>query len=124
MRAATTDTGKAGLTHDSKRGRTGGAGREDSGKLIKQIKRNVEIVSSGKDSTVTGWHGWREGREDYFQYQESGSFGRGGGAASGVRRKRRGKKSGGNKGIQAVNSLGAAIVPVREKLITELGYLK
>ena len=123
LRAATTATGEAGLSH-SPEGRTGGAGREDTGNLIKQISRNVEIVTSGKDSTITGWHGWKEGREDYFQYQESGSFGRGGGTTSGVRRKRRGSRSKNASGVPAANSLGAAIVPVREFLIRELGYLK
>ena len=124
LRAAATDNGRAGRSHDPKKGRTGGSGREDTGELIKQIKRNVEVPKGTGDVTITGWHGWSEGRKDYFKYQESGSFGRGGGTTSGVRRKRRGKKSGTNRGVPAANSLGAAIVPVREYIIRELGYLK
>lgn len=124
LRAATTQTGASGASHDPKKGRTGGAGREDSGTLIKQIKRNVEVFKSTSTTFITGWHGWREGREDYFKYQESGSFGSGGGTTSGVRRKRRGSRSKGNSGVPAANSLGAAIVPVREFLKRELGYLK
>lgn len=123
LRAATTATGASGASH-SPGGRTGGAGREDSGKLIKQIKRNVEVPKGTGDVTITGWHGWSEGREKYFIVQEMGSFGRGGGTTSGLRRKRRGGKSRNNRGVPAANSLGAAIVPVREYLIRELGYLK
>ena len=122
LRAATTATGASGASHIG--GRTGGAGREDSGKMIKAIRRNVEVFKTTGTTFITGWHGWRESREAYFVYQESGTFGRGGGTTSGLRRARRGGRSKNNSGVPAANSLGAAIIPVREFLKRELGYLK
>lgn len=106
LRAATTPSGLAGRSH-SKSGRKGGAGRDDTGTLIKNISRNVEYLRQGPDTTtVVGFHGWgtegrgKDGVISYAKYQEKGS-----------------------PTIQGANSLGLAIPPVREFLKRELGNL-
>jgi hypothetical protein len=115
LRAAVTATGAA---------RGGNPGRDKTGAMIGAIKRNVEMSSTIGDRTITGWHGWAEGRDDYFSFQEQGTKKSGGGLAKGsIPRKRQGTKGGGG-GVPAANSLGAAIVPTREKLKADLKAMK
>lgn len=116
-----------------------GPGRNKTGKMIRAIRTNVEVYKSPSTTRYTGWHGWaKDARLGYEEYQERGTRGRGqtsrtlasaGGSVN--RRKNRayghdfaGKKRGKGAGVPAANSLGAAIVPVREHLKRELRSLK
>jgi len=122
LRAAETRTGRSGKPKGRK-----GPGREVTGKLIGDIATNVETQKVTAVTTVVGWHGWRRYRPDYYEYQERGTRGRASGQLSGslkrrVKRRRAGAARG--AGVPAANSLGAAIIVVREQLKRELGRLK
>ena len=117
------------------RGRGHGPGRDDSGEMIKAIKRSVEVFKSAGMTVFTGWHGWgldEDGKRiKYYGYQEKGT-----GLGNRIKKARRetiktltrahrGQDGGNwNTGVPAANSLGAAIVIVREQLKRELGKLK
>lgn len=133
LEAATTPTGESGKSHGGGRG---GPGRNDSGAMIKRLKRNAEVARTPGITIVTGYHGWSDGGT-YDDYQEHGTKGRGGGKAAEQRaagkvyrapNKARGRVAGQKRssgaGIPAANSLGTAIVPVREFLKAELNGLK
>lgn len=130
---ATTPTGESGKSHGGGRK---GAGRNDSGAMIARLKRNVESARTPGITILTGYHGWADGGT-YDDYQENGTKGRGGGKAAEQRKagkvyrapnKARGRVAGqkrsSGRGVPAANSLGAAIVPVREFLKSELGKMK
>jgi hypothetical protein len=124
LRNATTPTGESGKSHS--KGSRKGSGREDSGAMIKALATNVETQKAGASLTkILGWHGWPKGRSEYFTYQEQGTRGRKSAQVKGsVNRKVRKSKPLNTSGVQAVNSLGAAIVSVRENLKAELGKMK
>ena len=122
LRAAITDTGLSGKPIGRK-----GSGREVSGELIRGISTNVETEKVASVTTMVAWHGWQRDRPDYFKYQEEGTKGRKSGQQPGsVNRKvkKRRKKAAPGRGIKAANSLGAAIIIVREHLKRELGGIK
>lgn len=104
-------------------GRAGGStGRNRTGALIKAIARNVETGKEATVTVVTGWHGWREERPEYYDVQERGSLGGGGHTGKGaVARKKLGTGKG---GVPAANSLGKSIIPTREKLKRDLKGLR
>lgn len=119
LRAAVTDTGKAG-------GARNGPGRDKTGKMIGAIRTNVETQKAGDATKIVGWHGWAKDRDDYFKYQEQGSKGRASGQSPiGVQRKvkKRTAKAKG-LGVPAANSLGVSIVVARENLKNKLRDLK
>lgn len=134
LRAATTKTGASGRSHVGGRK---GPGREDSGSMIQQLARNVEVFKSTAATLITGWHGWRTDRTGHIAYQERGTKGRGArndhgpDANAGVGRgKNKGKQrlAGDKKslhlGVPAANSLGLSIPTVRENLKREIAKLK
>ncbi len=127
--AAVTDYGKSRMA----RSKGKSAGRNDEGDLIKALRNNVESFKEATRSTVIGWHGWpRAGRDSYISYQERGTRQRKSAQLPGsVTRKPAkggervpGKRKAKGLGVPAVNSLGAAIIIVREELKRELGKLK
>ena len=112
--------------------RANGPGRDDTGGMIKAIARNVETYKTASVTMITGWHGWKAAGK-YYEYQEQGTRGRGGGTlasqrGSGQLARKANKKASrvaGQKnvtgmGVPAANSLGTAIIPVREFLKREL----
>lgn len=103
------------------------AGRKVTGHMINSIATNVEVQKTKTVTTMLGWHGWARGREKYIGYQENGTKGRKSGqqpdALSRKVKKRRPDAASG-RGIQAANSLGAAIIVVREQVKRELGKIK
>jgi hypothetical protein len=125
LRAAETKTGKSGKPAGRK-----SAGREVTGALINAIATNVETEKTKAVTKMVGWHGWPGGpnnREKYFAAQERGSKGRPSGQQPGSLRrkvKKRDPEAAPGRGVPAANSLGAAIVLVREQLKRELGKLK
>lgn len=123
---------------ETKKGRSGhpkgrnGAGRDVTGRMIKEIIRNVEVSKTRSQTLIVGYHGWKQDRESYISYQEQGTHGRGGDreANSGVNRRKNtrkkyapGQRRATGRGVPAANSLGQAIVPVREFLKTEIGRI-
>lgn len=105
-------------------GRPGGStGRNQSGAFIKALKRNVEVVKTASTTVFTGWHGWAKAHPEYFDAQERGSRSNGGHKAAGAITRRK-LKRGGAGGVPAANSLGFAIVFVREKLKADLARLR
>ena len=95
---AETPTGRSGRGRNP--GGRRGPGRDDTGTLIDSLDTNVETFKSGDATQVTGWHGWPlDDRVNYARFQEKS------------------KKYG-------VNSLGHAIIPVREFLKKKLKELK
>jgi hypothetical protein len=125
LRAATTPTGESGKSH-TKGGRKG-PGREDTGAMINALATNVETQKAGASLTkILGWHGWPKERPEYLTYQEQGTKGRKSAQVKASVNRKVQKRAKGTRGtgIQAVNSLGAAIVSVRENLKTELGKMK
>lgn len=126
LRAAKTRTGSAGGTH-TKGARAGGSGRDDTGKLINALKTNVEDQRTAAVTKYVAWHGWDKDREDYFKYQEQGSKGRPSAQPKktknqlgSVKRRVRGLDPKNTSGVPAANSLGAAIINVRESLKADL----
>ena len=123
LRAATTKTGLSGRPAGRK-----GPGREVTGDMINSIRTQVETLTVGKSSLVTGWHGW-PGGDDYFGYQEIGTRGR---TASGKSRAQARRKLGADYGssghvgggIKPANSLGSSIIKVREHLKAEIRRIK
>ena len=122
LRAAETKTGRSGRPKGRK-----GPGREVTGHLINDLATNVETQKVTAVTNIVGWHGWRRHRPDYYEYQERGTKGRRSAQLSGSL-KRKVKKRRDNAarglGVPAANSLGAAIIVVREHLKRELGKLK
>jgi len=102
--------GKAGSANNG----GGSAGRNKTGNMIRALKTNVEVVKTKHLTRVTGWHGWQEEQDDYFVYQEKGTRGQDAGTSTADRRALTGK--GGNRGIEAANSLGAGILIAREEI--------
>lgn len=100
LRAATTAYGLSGRGKNP--GGRNGPGRDDTGNMIKAIKRSVEVLKTASITVITGFHGWSTEGRGYITAQEKG----------------------GANGIPAANSLGHAIVPVREFLKKELKGLK
>lgn len=124
LRKATTKTGLSGKSHVGGRN---GPGRDDSGDMIAQIATNVEVQDAMGGTNFVGWHGWRRGRSAKIEAQEKGTLGRKSGALAGsLARKKsaRHDRKHHSTGVPAANSLGAAIIVVREKLKTSLGALK
>jgi len=104
-----------------------GPGRNKTGGLISRLATNVETQKSAKSTFMVGWHGWPKiGRERYDPFQELGTKGRKSGQQTGsVRRKVKARRKGAKgRGVPAANSLGAAIILVREHLKRELKGLK
>lgn len=100
LEAATTPTGRSGRGRNP--GGRRGPGRDDTGEMIDSIDTNVEVLTRPGGRQITGWHGWGvENRLRRVRYQEKGT-----------------------PTIQAANSLGHAIIPVREFLKRKLGELK
>jgi len=125
LRGATTRTGLSGQSHVGGRN---GAGRDDSGALIKAISRNVEVFKSRSVTVVTGFHGWGTeargsgGDVRYAKFQEKGTLNH---RSSAQKRRAKSKlRKVASGGVPAANSLGTAIIPVREYLKRELGKLK
>lgn len=125
LQAAITTTG-------TNRGHGNGPGRDDTGHMIEELTFNVEVLKTADETRVTGFHGWKEGHEKYIDYQEQGTKGKGGLAkftartfGSVYRKSDRGRSPNPHGGgVPAANSLGAAIVPVREALKTLIGRLR
>lgn len=132
LRAATTPTGLSGRPAGRR-----GPGREVTGAMIRDIATNIETMKTTGDTKVLGWHGWSTSTRGYYEFQEQGTGGRGSlgkskaakagvvyrkpNAAKGRTTGRAGARGG---GIQAANSLGTSIVPVREHLKAELGKIR
>jgi len=136
LRAAETETGRAGRSHAGKGKRKGGSGRDDTQAMINSVATNVEIERGTTFTSYVGWHGWVTGRKDYFEYQEHGTLGKGGDSkaqaksdGSVFRQKNTPKKKtpGSTKksrgSVPAANSLGKSIPTVREYLRSELSKL-
>jgi hypothetical protein len=122
LRAATTKTGRSGKPAGRK-----GPGREVTGEMIGAIATNVETQKVAAVTSIVGWHGWARHRPTYYEYQEGGTKGRKSGQlGSALKRKvkTRDPESAPGLGVPAANSLGAAIIVVREHLKRELGKLK
>lgn len=122
LRAAETAKGRSGQPEGRK-----GTGRNVTGTMIKAISTNVEVSKTTATTTILGWHGWQRDRADYFEYQEQGTKGRPSGQAPDSYNrlvKRRRKRAVAGRGVPAANSLGAAIIIVREYLKTELARMK
>lgn len=122
LRAAETKKGLSGRPKGRK-----GTGREVTGSMISEISTNVETQKTTAVTNIVGWHGWRRYRKDYVGFQEKGTKGRASGEQFGslkrkVKKRRDGSAPG--RGVPAANSLGAAIIVVREYLKAELGRLK
>lgn len=132
LRAAATSYGQQRYSG----GRGNSAGRDDTGDMIKALKRNVEVGKTVSTTFITGWHGWSQ-EGTYYEYQERGTRGRGGASKADAKKggaiyrspnkvdkRRAGQKNNTNMGVPGANSLGATIIPVREFLKRELGGLK
>ena len=105
-----------------KPGGRNGPGRDVDGDMIDAITRGVEILQvSGGHTAITGFHGWKTEGRRYFTYQEKGTAGRN---AVSAKAQRKGHKQSGNGGVPAANSLGVAIIPVREYLRREIQKVK
>ena len=122
LKAAETKTGLSGKPKKRR-----GPGRDVTGKLIGAIGTNVETERLSTMTNIIGWHGWGREIPVYFKAQELGSKGRKSGQQKGsVNRKVKTRKKGAaaGAGVPAANSLGAAIVIVREELKRTLGKLR
>lgn len=124
LQAAVTPTGE-------KRKHGNGPGRDDTGEMIDALASNVEVLKTADTTYINGWHGWKaDAKGTHIDFQERGTRGRGGlGRATSravgvVFRKANdvGKRS--RSGVPAANSLGIAIVPVREALKTLIARLR
>lgn len=98
LQQAVTRTGLSGKPS----GRNG-PGRDVNGDMIEALTRGVEILQTGVRTIITGFHGWKTEGRRYFAYQEKGT------------------KDG---HVPAANSLGIAIIPVREYLRREIQKVK
>lgn len=128
LRNAITDKGLSGKPTGRK-----SAGRDYTGDMIQALDSGTGSIKNIDETQVTGWHGWKNGRQRYFEYQENGTLGRGEGANGGLTRKanftgahypgkkrlRRGDGSVAS-GVPAANSLGTSIPAVTQYLIREL----
>jgi hypothetical protein len=122
LRAAETAKGLSGRPKGRK-----GPGREVTGTMISEIVTNVETQKVTSVTNIVGFHGWARHREDYIKFQEIGTKGRKSGQLYDAHKRKVAKRrlgAKGGRGVPAANSLGAAIIVVREYLKAELGKLK
>lgn len=124
LQHATTPTGYA-------RKHGNGPGRDDTGAMIEALIANVEIQKYEAVTFITGYHGWAENaRGTVIDFQERGTRERGGlGKATSrtvgsIYRKPNVSKNPSRSGIPAANSLGTAIIPVREALKALIARIK
>lgn len=107
-----------------------GPGRDKTGEMIHAIATNVETQKSAGKTSILGWHGWRKGgRKAYYGFQEQGTAGRASGQQKkslkrAVKARRADTNPAVGRGIPAANSLGYAIIPVREYLRRKLQALR
>lgn len=128
LRNAVTDKGLSGKPTGRK-----SAGRDYTGDMIQALDSGTESIKNIDETQITGWHGWKNGRQRYFEYQENGTLGRGEGANGGLTRranstgahypgKKKLRRGDGSValGVPAANSLGTSIPAVTQYLIREL----